>query len=660
MGDHLNVPCSCNGVVLDECVNVDNHMLERQSSKYGSRFKHTKEAMNGKESVICTNNSYFDGVVNANLTKQIVIGIDDGTIVNEILKPTVPMKNLFIGNASIRNSNIILSNIWVLFVNCSFYNVNIKDLANVGPVGRIHVTIFNSLFQCHDTKKQYPGDRHGFTFQDALVVEIFLSKTTVRNCKFNISSREILLIITDSLLYVTSFEIIATSQVDFRVPSNILISGTKILSEKHILSQRKLSFLLQNPFIIIDNCSFNRVSVEINQPNVPFQQVLNIVKITHSTFVNASKNGNGGAVSISSHVKNSTVELVRDKFIGNEAQSLSSLIPGKGGAVFIKGSSLFLNIDSCLFDRNSAIDKGSSLYASEGVGIEIINSTFLVNVTYPYNAHPIVSSFGKISKLVAIFIIVHELSHLYKSDLKVFSMEQSVSDLIFSVQCPLWHRHMMQYHVEAFDSLRQQKNLSATVMKNLVYECRVCPEDYYVVSHQTNLIKYSRNYSAQQMPDCIECPYGAICSGNNIIPRSNYWGYFKKNKLVFLQCPAGYCCFNSKSTKCEKYYSCAGNRTGILCGACREGFSVSILTGECLPNSKCGRDQWFWLLAILAMLSYAFWYTFKDDFIFLFFHLFDGVKFLYSLMLRCRKRQKKGIHSVKFRHSSIQMLWMLQ
>ncbi len=45
----------------------------------------------------------------------------------------------------------------------------------------------------------------------------------------------------------------------------------------------------------------------------------------------------------------------------------------------------------------------------------------------------------------------------------------------------------------------------------------------------------------------------------------------------------------------------------------QEGFSVSILTGECVSNSHCGGNQWFWGLTILATLVYATWYTFKDD-----------------------------------------------
>ncbi len=65
---------------------------------------------------------------------------------------------------------------------------------------------------------------------------------------------------------------------------------------------------------------------------------------------------------------------------------------------------------------------------------------------------------------------------------------------------------------------------------------------------------------------------------------------------------------------------------GILCGACKEGFSVSIITVVCMPNSKCGADEWFWLVVILAAFGYTWWYVLKDDIFTLFFHLIRVVK----------------------------------
>ncbi len=92
---------------------------------------------------------------------------------------------------------------------------------------------------------------------------------------------------------------------------------------------------------------------------------------------------------------------------------------------------------------------------------------------------------------------------------------------------------------------------------------------------------------------------------------------------MFQQCPAGYCCSGGDSAPCITYSSCAGNRSGVLCGACQVGFTISIVNGECTPNKQCGKDQWFWLLTLLALFAYVLWYTCKDN---LFSFVFRGFK----------------------------------
>ncbi len=151
--------------------------------------------------------------------------------------------------------------------------------------------------------------------------------------------------------------------------------------------------MLRNPYITIDKCSFENISVEITDVNGHAKQEFSSLQITKSTFLNSSKNGNGGALSILSQVKNSIVRLFQVSFIGNKAKRLSGTIPGKGGAVYVKGHSLVLSVDSCTFDKNFADDQGSSLYTSQGVAIEIFNSSFLMEIKKPV-AYPLVSIFG--------------------------------------------------------------------------------------------------------------------------------------------------------------------------------------------------------------------------------------------------------------------------
>ncbi len=70
----------------------------------------------------------------------------------------------------------------------------------------------------------------------------------------------------------------------------------------------------------------------------------------------------------------------------------------------------------------------------------------------------------------------------------------------------------------------------------------------------------------------------------------------------------------------------------MLCGSCQRGFSVAILTGDCIPDSRCGGDEWFWLLAALAAIAYTLWYTLHEDMV-KFFLL------VICLMLKCHMKK---------------------
>ena len=53
---------------------------------------------------------------------------------------------------------------------------------------------------------------------------------------------------------------------------------------------------------------------------------------------------------------------------------------------------------------------------------------------------------------------------------------------------------------------------------------------------------------------------------------------------------------------------------------------LSLVKTDCTLDSLCGKDQWFWLIFILAAMAYAQWYTLKDDIFALFFGLLGRIK----------------------------------
>ncbi len=209
------------------------------------------------------------------------------------------------------------------------------------------------------------------------------------------------------------------------------------------------------------------------------------------------------------------------------------------------------------------------------------------------------------------FKVFNSYPESYIGPIDVFYFGQGVN-LDIKTHCPKWYNHILEYSSAFEDS---------DGIPDTHYTCSPCSDNYYTLGLTNSLLYYNKKDNeslAQQLSRngqtgiCKGCPYGALCTGNNVIPRPNYWGYWHEGELVFQQCPAGYCCSGSDSTICNVYDYCPGNRTGTLCGACKVGFSVAILTGACNPDSLCGNEQWFWVIVLLATMAYALWYIFKD------------------------------------------------
>ena len=298
-------------------------------------------------------------------------------------------------------------------------------------------------------------------------------------------------------------------------------------------------------------------------------------------------------------------------------------------------------MSGCNFLGNSASDTGSALYTTVGVKVSLEKFTFQYSVTSDNPVQEfILFVSGKIVECQGLFQISILKPESYVGDIKVFFIGQS-TNLNIQTNCPKWYNHEIEY---------SSASTNSQAIRDAHYKCSPCMDNYYTTSVEKSTLR-DNVYMGVRTPtktdknetsNCLQCPYGAICSGNNVIPRPNFWGYWYNGELVFHQCPAGYCCSGKNIDTCDVYDHCPGNRTGILCGACQNGFSVSILTGTCIPDNLCGKDQWFWPLVILVTMAYAFWYTLKNDLFNLCFISYRSIKHVYT---RSKSNAKK--HPVK-------------
>jgi hypothetical protein len=121
------------------------------------------------------------------------------------------------------------------------------------------------------------------------------------------------------------------------------------------------------------------------------------------------------------------------------------------------------------------------------------------------------------------------------------------------------------------------------------------------------------------------CPFGSSFCTTTLNVSKGFWSnfttlsaapYYKLNKIVL--CPPGYCgCKSGNSQSCllAPPFSidyrphdalCVGNRTGVLCGGCKPGFTQSLDGVTCLSNDECSKNVgWTWAVSVIGYAFFA-------------------------------------------------------
>ena len=73
-------------------------------------------------------------------------------------------------------------------------------------------------------------------------------------------------------------------------------------------------------------------------------------------------------------------------------------------------------------------------------------------------------------------------------------------------------------------------------------------------------------------------------------------------------CPVGYCS-PPQEANFPEYNGCRGNRSGELCGHCKEGYTETLYSTRCRPSQQC-KDYWFWIVALIYVSFMAFYFIF--------------------------------------------------
>lgn len=311
-------------------------------------------------------------------------------------------------------------------------------------------------------------------------------------------------------------------------------------------------------------------------------------------------------VTFRAFVQFSHVNVTSCRLHNNSAHGIGSC---GGGIAFVSGGDT--NLVDCDIQHNYATLFGGGLYVGP-VGVSLTTSG---NVTFAANRAALAPG-GQIAMLDGGDIVwrgLHVSLALNASEvLLMHSGAVSVADSSFS--CPSGSLFLDSangmYGKHAVRTSESGSYVSILV-SNLEFGCEPCPPGMYVIEAGMS----TGEPQVADNPVCALCPYGGACGdGTSITATPGYWGALVQagstpagrmtHGVEFTSCPPGYCCSSASGglAPCKGIDTCAGARTGRLCGACAEGHSEVFASAICRGDDACDDGAWFWAAYLVGVL----------------------------------------------------------
>ena len=351
------------------------------------------------------------------------------------------------------------------------------------------------------------------------------------------------------------------------------------------------------------------------------------IVINNSTFVNCSAKQVGGAFYMWADGK-ATVEVKKARFEGNHAFEYY----GGAAAIFVnqensRGASHLLFEDTT-FEENAAVF-GGAVHLSNG-DATFQNCTFLNNLVQVLGGHihtdvqstnlfiwdcvfnqTLFQTENENYSAGAFFIDTQSKGSLNISNTSLTANYPANHDVLIrktngrevsldnltTLTCPVGSQIDVRYY---------NLNESSVTVAILEIPCLACEGNTYSLNR-------GRAFGLQEGPEfpCLSCPYGANCT-QNIVAEPNFWGFREKHNpstLNFITCPHGYCS-SPQEADFPEYDSCQGNRSGTLCGHCKESHTETLYSTSCAPSNEC-KDHWIWPVGLVYVSIMALLFTFK-------------------------------------------------
>ena len=259
-------------------------------------------------------------------------------------------------------------------------------------------------------------------------------------------------------------------------------------------------------------------------------------------------------------------------------------------------------LKNCYFRKNFVFSEGGDVVVRGSLTIQ--NSSFLKSKK-GFDFKSLAAITGSFISCISISQVIITNSSFVTEDrldthpIISFSDFKSLqTDDLTSIQCAVG----TELHLEKLHEKKSKYDRSLTL------SCKNCPPRTY------SLVRgRSKGFSVVTQSSCLSCPYGATCYGDtDIKAKTNFCGYevfTDRITLQFIPCPHNYC-HQSHNDSLSNYNSCYGNRSGVLCGQCVDGYTEDLFKTKCRNMKQC-QDYWFWPVAIAYVVIMALYLVFK-------------------------------------------------
>ena len=380
-----------------------------------------------------------------------------------------------------------------------------------------------------------------------------------------------------------------------------------------------LEFNGTNNSIVINNCTFSKVKSCIS--NTFNRTTGSPLSTTASPFSTASPlsiimpDDDIRFTNISSYLS-----YDYQNFIVINNSSFRNNIGRTSGSVFVDNGCVIIR--NSLFENNFSINRGGHIHVADGsASVKIQKSRFKQSLeektfkgeTYVHDTSIYSESTGS--------LLLHSTSvttDLEKDSYRLLSVSKASFvnfDNLTEVQCAVGSALQIDNFSTRFVWSTDNKS------KGKYPKIKICV--ITMSCHQCSMVMYSlergkvTSFNSQgnrslSFFSCELCPDGANCSCN-IHAKPNYWGYVDSSnhgRLTFVNCPRNYCTPPAgikKEKNLSVYNGCYGNRDGIMCGKCREGFTETLFSTRCKPNEKC-RNRWSLVLLGVYVVTMALFF----------------------------------------------------